>query len=564
MKHLALSMLTALLMMSACSTNSSDAVGRIDGKQITAEQFYGSQRRNYADFSYRMGRNPDINEKKLIFNDTWRSLTQYTVLKKYFDKYDIQVSNEEVIDTLSQSIPAFIQNSPRFKKDGVFDRNLYIQSLLTDRPENQSPLREDYKERVIPIQKLKYELIDNELITRKVSDQYGKILNSEADIDLYIFDPKTLQLSVSDADVAAYYQEHIAEYKLQPYHRLAYCMIPTPPQASDLDNAKAVADSIYDELMYGTSADEIIKMFKQSPVVLTLSKSRYQKASELPVDLLQVFNSLDDGACTKPQPTDKGFVIHQKIQTTKTLVSYNSIYLQPLPSSASMVQPESTARNVMNLALQIGLAGAADEFRLPYHLGNPTPLDSLDIPAGDHTGVILKKLRTAKDGSIFEPVFSPQAMAWMIIEVVENQLEEAKSLTQVSSEIRNILAAKQRMDANSQRARKWVASQAGNFANITPDEQLLGVKATNSWRKNSLSRLYYLAVQSYLDKSVPPVIDIADLIVVPVVRSLKQNNAPVDREKIREAFVSTLDANWFDKWLKDKVSKAKVEIWITP
>ncbi|MBP7309826.1 MAG: SurA N-terminal domain-containing protein, partial [Candidatus Cloacimonetes bacterium] len=100
MKKLIPLLILGMMLLNACSTNrSSEAAGKINGTPISLEQFYGSQRRNYADFSYRYGKNPDTTERRKIFNDTWRSLTQYTILKDYFEKYDIKVSDQEAIDT---------------------------------------------------------------------------------------------------------------------------------------------------------------------------------------------------------------------------------------------------------------------------------------------------------------------------------------------------------------------------------------------------------------------------------------------------------------------------------
>lgn len=565
MKKLITMFILCLILLSACSVNrSSEAAGKINGTIISLEQFYGSQRRNYADFSYRYGKNPDANDRRKIFNDTWRSLTQYTILKDHFEKYDIKVTQQEVIDTLSKSIPSFILTSPRFQTDGVFDRNLYLQSLLTDRPENQAPLREDYRERVIPILKLKEILIDKEMLDKNTQDKISRILRSEADIDLYIFDPESHPVTVSDTEIASFYQMNMDRYRLRPFHRLAYCAIPVAPELDDLSITKAIADSLYAELIYGTSADEAVDIYKQSGAILSLVDSGYQKISDLPNEIALAFADLADGECTKPIQTDQGYVIHQKVQSTKTLCLYRSIYLQALPRSKSLTQPESTARNLMNLALQIGLEAAAREFDLQYHLGAATPLDSLDLPVGDLKGNILKKLRTAAPRSIFEPVYSQEAMAWLVMEVVDNQINDYKPLEVVYPEIKSELLAYHKRESNLARANMWVSTQAGNSQKIPADETLENVGSASSWKGNSLAKLYFAAITAYLDKTDPPVIAMDSLAIVPVVRNVRFHEARASYPEIRNAYVASLPQDWFDKWLQNKVKDANVEIWVSP
>ncbi len=564
MKKLIPAFILGILLLNACSTNNSEAAGKINGTTISLEQFYGSQRRNYADFSYRYGKNPDTTERRKIFSDTWRSLTQYAILKDYFEKYDIKVSDQEVIDTLSASIPTFILSSPRFQTDGTFNRNLYLQSLLTDRPENQGPLREDYKERVIPIQKLKQILIDKEMLNKSIRQQIARILGSDADIDLYIFDPEAYPVSVSDADIAAYYQKNIERYRLRPFHRLAYTAIPVSPELDDFAITKAVADSLYRELNFGTPAAEAIALYHNSGAVISMVESGYQKTDELPEELRIAFSELADGACTPPQKTDEGYLIYQKLQSTKSLSLYRSIYLQAMPRSKSLLQPEGRARNLMNLALQIGLEQAAHEFDLEYHRGNATPLDSLDLPVGELKGSILKKLRNAASGSIFEPVFSQQALAWLVMEVVDNQINDYQPLDAVYQEIKTELLSYHKRESNFQRARQWVDSQAKNNYQIPADAVLNAVDTSSLWRGQSLSALYFAALNAHLDKSAQPVIEMDNLAIVPVVRSVRFHEAKIAEEQIRGAYINSLAADWFDKWLQKKVKDAKVDIWVNP
>ncbi|GAB1467400.1 hypothetical protein MASR2M64_00680 [Candidatus Cloacimonadota bacterium] len=563
-QFLILAFITSLFLFTSCATNPGSNAGKVNGTIIPTDEFVNSYRGHFSNFSFQAGRSPDMEEKQLIFKETWKNITKYVILKDYYQKYKITASMREVIDTLTTSIPDHVLTSPVFVVNDVFNKQLYIQSLLTDRPENMAALRKHYQENLIPILKLKTKLVENELISAAESKQIAKILASNADLQLFLFDPSEVKVLISDNEISTYYSSHLEDFSLQPYHKLAYSLIPVVPDADDHAVSKALADSIYYMLNEGISAGEIIHANQGTSGILTLVKHGYVKTADLPLEIKQEFDILRDGACTAVQRNELGWVLHQKVQSTKTLTDYQSIIVQSLARSSTLAAPETQARRLMDLSLSIGLKEAANEFELPYTASGRMAADSLNFDAPDVKGIILKKLHKAVSGAILEPVYSSALSAWIVVEVLENQTQNTKSLEQVRDFITTKITKIRSNEINLQRAENWAATDRLTSSVLPPSVTLTNASSATVWDNQALSGLYYQAVKAHLDKQTPPAIKHKGILVVPIVHKLNFTKEKASPVEIRQAYVQTLPGNWFDKWLDTKVAEAKVYIFNTP
>ncbi|MCD8480675.1 MAG: SurA N-terminal domain-containing protein [Candidatus Cloacimonetes bacterium] len=247
MKHLFLLLISALILAS-CSGPRGNSAGIINGTRISYPEYIRALQGNTIDFRSVTNRAPDDAEKRQIFNETWRNLSMRVILNDYYKKYDINVSEAEVLDSLSNNIPHFIRSSEVFFTDGKFDSELYQQSLRYDRPVNLSTLRNRYFNDHIPIQKLKPHIIDNELLSKKTRQNIASIMASTVDFDLLVFDPKQMNVVISEQELRGYYQQNLDKYAMEPIYSLSYLSLPITLQEIDLNYSYSVADSIYEEI----------------------------------------------------------------------------------------------------------------------------------------------------------------------------------------------------------------------------------------------------------------------------------------------------------------------------
>lgn len=562
-KLLIITTLVIVLLLTSCATNPGNSAGKVNGTYIPRDEFISAYRGHYANFSYATGRSPDKDEKELLFKETWKNITRFVVLKDYYNKYKISATPREVIDTLSTSIPSHILASPAFKKNGAFDKNLYLQSLLNDRPENLAPLRRHYQENLIPIMKLQSKLIENELISTAESKQIAKILSSNADMELYIFDPKEVQVHISENEVITYYNSNLNKYSLKPYHSLGHVLVPVVPEKDDHLVSKVLADSIYTEVNNGLSANNLVLHYKGNKALLSVVDNGFVKTQELPTNLQDDFALLKDGECLSPIRTESGWVIYQKLQSTKTLTDYISIYVQTVAGQKTSSTPETKVKNIRKLAQSIGLSAASEEFELPYTQLNNLPLDSLSVTAPDIKKALLDQIAKAKKGDVIEPIFSTYLSAWVIVQILDSQTKTVKPITEVEEQIVSELTVIRKQEINRQRAQQWASTRLLSSTQ-PPMEQLKSVNINTLWQNAPLSLLYYKAAKAYIDKQDYPAVDFQGVLVVPVVKQLRFTEDKVAPEQIRAHFMQMLPENWFDTWLENKVQEAKVMIYNTP
>ncbi len=550
--------LLGLFFLVSCATNSSSVAGSVNGTEISLEDFFNSYRGHYAIFGYQTGRTPTKEEKEKLHNETWRDITKAIILQDYYKKYNISASVAEVLDTLSNSIPEHIVKSPRFQVNGKFDKKLYLQSLMTDQPENLAALRKHYQENVIPILKLQKVLIEEEMLSSKIRKQVEQIIASNADLELYIFAPSQLEISLSDAEISAWYQTNLEQFRLWQFYRLGYCSIPVIPDSTELSDAKNTAEFIRNELARGIEIKDIIANLENKNSLVSFIDNGYQKTEELPWEVQNALSGLENGRCSEPLPYEKGWIMYQKIQSTKTLTLYNTIFVQALPKTASLLAPETQAQQIMKLALNIGLQQAADEFGISYTLTPAMSPDSLIVPANDIKGKLMKYLEIANSGDIIEPLYSAELSAWLIFEVVEKQSKEYLPLEEVKPQIVQIVSKERRKDQNKQIVERWLINQ--NIPANYQWEKLEHVTIDSLWQGKPLTRIYYQAVKAYLEKANPPQITEGEVIIVPKVTAFRPQKTKISPERIKTIYTQNLPEDWFNSWMEEQVKKAKVVI----
>jgi len=303
---------------------------------------------------------------------------------------------------------------------------------------------------------------------------------------------------------------------------------------------------------------EIIAGLKNTNVIVSYVDNGYQKTEELPAEIKDAISGLENGKCSEPLPYTKGYIIYQKMQATKTQTLYNTIFVQALPKTTTLTAPETLARQIMKLALNIGLQQAAKEFDLPYILTNAMSPDSLIVPANDLKGKLFKYLDSASSGDIMEPIYSAKLSAWLIFEVVEKQDKNYLPLEEVKPQIGQRLSNERRKDQNQQLVQHWLANPEipAKYQFV----KLEKVTIDSLWEGKPLTNIYYQAVKAHQEKAEPPQIKEGELIIVPKVTAFRPVKSKISPERIKAIYAQTLPENWFDAWMEKQVKKAKVVI----
>lgn len=559
--------LIAVALLTACAVPNRNLAGKVDNRDITLPEFMGAYRGHFENFMFENGRRPDNEEKKELERLTWRNITIHVILHNHFDKYRIRVTEQEVLDTLTLSVPPYIRTSPLFQSNGNFNQDLYLQALNIGTPVDLTPVKKQYYEYYIPVQKLKQKLIDTVLMTKTAQQLIEKIVRTRADVDWVVFNPREYEIMVSDSDIEAYYQTNLINYSQAPYFVLEYVLIPVQTAQDDLDQAERSIAEVYGKLQDGEDFAALARQYSTAPSATSGGDIGFVRVSDLELDIEKQLNATPLNGFTHPLEHEGGWIIYQVEDRTKSFFKLHEIVIDPRPGTQTIHDIETRdVRRIEELTQRFGLSAAAGEYGWDYHLTGPISRDSLWIKDMAVINKVREELESVQTGQLLEPIYSPILQSWLIIGLRENQSRQFQPMSQVRHQISRELVEKRRNDIARQMAGRWLdawrndnsAYPTGIKVRIisTPDAnidlQLMELPARD---------LFYHVIRDHYSKSRIEPYQFGSLFVIPVIKKTRLLNAePVSQQLVRQLFIDNLDPAWFDRWMEDQVKRTRIVI----
>ena len=161
------------------------------------------------------------------------------LLLNSFDDHHLSVTTMQLQDAIA-AIPAF-------QTDGKFDINKY-QEFLKQRYTTSAKFEQDMQQQILINQELDF--FKNSYFTAQTfQDKFAALLSRERNVSRYVIDPKQFyaKISISESDIAAYYQQNIAKYTVAEQVKLQYIQLSADNIAktikvSDADVTKYLQD----------------------------------------------------------------------------------------------------------------------------------------------------------------------------------------------------------------------------------------------------------------------------------------------------------------------------------
>lgn len=562
-------LILSLLLLTSCAGPRGNSAGIINGTRISYPEYISSLQANTIDYRNETNRPSDDNMKRQIFNQTWRNLAMRVILNDYYKKYDITATEQEVLDTLSQHVPAFISKSDVFFGNGKFDHELYLQSLKYDSPVNLSNIRQRYLEDYVPMQKLKPRIIDDDLLDKKARQTIADVISSTVDFDLLVFDPSQIDALVSEQELKSYYQQNIERYALEPIYSLTYLSIPIQLQEQDEHYTYAVADSIYEEISHGKNFEMVYEERRDHLSGLRVVDSDFVKVENVDSSILSILEPLAENSQSKLIRQDNGYFIYQKLQRTKSMIRYRTLQIPPIISPSTVNAQHANAMGALSLARSMGMKEAAIELGCrnfetgQVSLGEKWHQDALVI------STIESRLMEHKKGDHFEPIYSPATGSWIVALLTENQVNRARPFTDVKQSIQAELQSSRQVQLALQKAKEWLFQNPDLVtSSSSADYQLVrfnqsGIDA--KYKEHSLAIPFLNSMLSMQNKEKAQVESLGNTSIILIPRKIHSSNGKqVEQQTIRSYFVQTLSPNWFETWMEDKLNQAKIQIYVTP
>ncbi len=250
--------------------SANEAVGLINGRTIGVEQFREALR-NAARMEQSQGRQGQDGQ---LVGEVWDALVKDLLTSHEIERLGVQVTDKELAYYTRTQPPREVQGFAAFQTEGKFDLGKYNQFLSDPRtyadPANKSFVVQ--VENLIKNQLLNYKL--QRLVTEAVQISPAEVRQFFTDHQEkvrveYVFAPgnkvKDSEVSVSPAELDAYYQEHLSEYQHGDQARMSYVVLPRLPSARDSLRVGQDIAQLRQEIVQGADFAELAKSLSEDP-----------------------------------------------------------------------------------------------------------------------------------------------------------------------------------------------------------------------------------------------------------------------------------------------------------
>jgi len=249
-----------------------NAVGMINGMEISLDMFYRNYESKYQEF-IKTNNDPSEDDLNNLRDQTWNAIVGQVLIHQQIEENDIAITSQELAEYVKNMPPQELYQSPELQTDGKFDIIKY-QNYLQDLAGNPDPRAEQMlimiensiKSQVL-INKLQEFVISTAYISEseiyeqyhdkneKVKVKYAFI--SERDID-------TASIVITDEMLLARYeQDKDPDYKTGETASLKYVSFKKEPSKADIDSVKEEIDIIVTVLNEGKKFEDLAKEFSQ-------------------------------------------------------------------------------------------------------------------------------------------------------------------------------------------------------------------------------------------------------------------------------------------------------------
>jgi peptidyl-prolyl cis-trans isomerase D len=239
------------------------SVGKVNGRSIDARTYQAVVQQNIDARQRQSPASMSLEDYEQVRNEVWEQFVQNSVLDAEYKRRGITVSEDEIVDALRTSPPPEFEKIPEFQTDSQFDLAKYQRWLTSSVAQQYLPsLEGQYREQLQRSKLLRVVTSDIYLSDAALWEQY-RDENEKVKIGLTAIIPRNAvpdsAVSVSDAEVAAYYKAHLDDFSRPATAFLSFVALPRITTAADTAAARARADSVRAEIVGGAPFADVAR-----------------------------------------------------------------------------------------------------------------------------------------------------------------------------------------------------------------------------------------------------------------------------------------------------------------
>jgi hypothetical protein len=571
-----------ILFLTACATNS-QYIGKVNNNWIQKDEYMIQVHKLYESFMIEHNYSPDTQTRKLLAEQAWNNIVNAYKLRDIFIEYSVSASIKETVDTLKSNIPELMLNSPRFKnKNNEFDYESYYSSLISDKPENLSWLRNHYQTTYIPLKKLQAIILSERKINQNELKQLYDLKNTSVNIEKYTFDLNFIhttqnkdnnptafflkdylennKIAVTEQEIQEYYNNNKKLYFVEPQTDLNWVLFDNIPSKADSLKTKALADSLYNLLIKGKDFSKLANDFSSAPYNRLKGYAGFIEIDEFEKDISEKIKASTSNEVIKPFYYNNSWWIIRVNEKTLTMAKLHIIKLDIITSKETMALTKKKLERFSELSYQIGFTKTAQELSLSINQSDNLSLKNSKIEGLGDAENIIRRAMLLPNKTILEPILINDNQTYIIFQVEKNHPGYFKNLIEVYEDIEKILISKKSKDL--------LISTVHNFKedfnkNILPT----GIITQKNIQYNeSIKWLPYEFIKECVtqqDNSMTNIYQNEDEIYFAKIISKNSNsNSQSFSTQIPELTKELQNINsskYFENWLQKQMSKGKVK-----
>lgn len=301
------------------SSGGTDAVGTINGKKISYQEFSEVLRQYSDNQKAQTGVEPDEAQLKQLREQVWQNMITQHLVGEEIARLGITVTDQELRDWVRGDNPPddlkrnFIDSTGQFRKD-LYDQFLDNPNQFIQDPQGMdaafgSKWLIDY-EKNLRQRRLQEKLVSLLMASVRVGE--GELRQRFADQNLHydalyaLFDATTLvrdeDVTVTDADLKSYYEENLDQYKVEANRKLKYVQFVEKSSASDTAEVRKSIEDAAERARQGMDFVELTYTYAEKA-----DSGTFFKHGELAQDLESQVFSAKVGDVIGPVLANDGF-----------------------------------------------------------------------------------------------------------------------------------------------------------------------------------------------------------------------------------------------------------------
>jgi parvulin-like peptidyl-prolyl isomerase len=258
-----------------------DVIGKINGKKVTYREF-SDLLKNFTDQAKtQSGKEPDEEQTRMMRDQAWQTLVNQNIVEEQIKKLGLSVTDQELIDWVRGPNPPedlrryFVDSTGQFRRDAyeqfLSSPNQFLRDPNGRDPEFGSKWLADY-EKGLRQRRLNEKLQSLVLASVRVSE--GELRqrfidqNQRASALYALFDVSAVKdqdVQVTDADLKAYYDDNIDQFKVDATRKLKYVVFKEAASAADSSMKRKDIEEAAAQARGGTDFLQLVSMYSDRP-----------------------------------------------------------------------------------------------------------------------------------------------------------------------------------------------------------------------------------------------------------------------------------------------------------